>query len=122
MSDFNRDGVVTFPELKKKHELANQAKHTKRAVTVDVLKEKFSQADTNNDGFVSLAEYSVLFQGKGLTALQIKAKYDKSDLNGDGKVSLQEKIDAFQNNHGKRSLTLRQHFDLADTNNDGLID
>lgn len=86
------------------------------------MAEHFSQADTDKNGQLSLAEFKAMKHAhkghgkhgpRGEMMGKMKAKMEKADVNKDGQISKAE---------AQKDLPrLAQHFDQIDTNKDGQL-
>jgi Ca2+-binding EF-hand superfamily protein len=130
--DTNKDGQITLEEFeaynkKKMDEFAAKRQECEtdpdkcHAEMLDHMKDMFKRADTNGDGFLTVAEAE-----KG--APMIAHRFYELDANKDGRVSLKEFNDFYDTRYEefrKKRLAamnrLTQQFNKADLNHDDLL-
>ena len=66
---------------------------TKSGNYESILEAMFHNLDMNEDGVISLEEWTVHYQCMGIDTAHARASFDAMDQNGDGRISMEEFVD-----------------------------
>ena len=114
--DLNGDGVLSPTEIE-------AARKACRDQIDAIRKQRFTDADTDADGFLSLAEFTASVP-KGMPAAEVTKLFNFLDVNKDSKISLAEFLVACPQPPPPPALPplqLLPFFFMVDTNHDGII-
>jgi len=100
--DQNKDGVVSIEEFK------NAKLAGKIGTDETLLRKHFRRIDENNDGFISHAELSKLFNWT-LTKELVENMIMEIDINNDGKISYDEFLQAMKHGAIEKAISKRPH-------------
>ena len=114
--DLNKDGVITFDELKQGLSKMNVN------LELDEVKELFQALDSNNDATIDYTEFlsCSINEKKYLKEERLYEFFHSLDKDHSGKLSLNEIKSAFGNE--ANSETINQLLKKVDKNGDGEID
>ena len=123
--DINNDGKLDFNEFIK---AASAGHFTKKLSKEQAAKiqVQFVAADVNKDGFLSKDELKTLLSSLG-NEVDVSSFLNSVDVNNDGKLDFNEFMTAATAGHFDKKLSkeqaakLREEFDTADLNKDGLL-